>query len=140
MNPAGNARSLRPPEPGNFRRLSHGCYSQRIREAKAAELLGEWRERAPYLADVDEGALRELARIEALVQLLDDAIALKGVTNARGQPRTLVDLRLRASRRLSELQESLGMTPSARSRWAARLSSGGFADEFRRRLAEREDG
>ena len=69
-----------------------------------------------------------------LIETLDKVIAENGAVNARsGKVRALVDLRLRASRRLGEWLDRYGMTPKGRAEWARTLTDGGLVAEIARR-------
>ena len=78
----------------------------------------------------------EIGRLEALIEAIDAEIANRGIVNGRGQVRTLVDIRLRASRRLAEWLARFGMDPESRSTWAARMARPTLGEEINRRLAE----
>lgn len=79
----------------------------------------------------------ELGRLVALIETLDDAIEQGGVVGTGGKPRAVVDLRLRASRRLSEqLVDKYGMTPHARAHWVSTLTHGTLGERIAARIRE----
>ena len=89
----------------------------------------------PHITPADVIGLRELARLLALTEALDDAIEHGGAVNRRsGTVRAVIDLRLRASRRLQEMLDRLALTPKARADFARQLGGATLADEIRRRL------
>ena len=93
---------------------------------------------APHVTALDEIGAVGIGRLEALIETLDRVIADNGAVNARsGKVRALVDLRLRASRRLGEWLDRYGMTPKGRAEWARTLTDGGLAAEIARRRGAR---
>lgn len=94
---------------------------------------------APHVAEqVDEIGAVELARLEVLIERMDEFLADEGLTNGKGDPRAMIDLRLRASRRLTDLLDRYGLNPLARSAWAARLARPTFAELVEQKLPERQ--
>ena len=111
--------------PGNANAATHAAYSPRLREPRAREI-AEAVMSAPHVTQLDEIGAVEIGRLEALIETLDRVIAENGAVNARsGKVRALVDLRLRASRRLGEWLDRYGMTPKGRAEWARDLAAGG---------------
>jgi len=128
------ANLIAPAEIENTRALRHGVYSPRVLEPIAQEIASRILD-APHTVELDEIGAVEIGRLEALIQAIDGDLAARGLTGKGGDARTLVDLRLRASRRLAEWLDRYGMNPQARAQWAAALGSGGLAAEIARRRA-----
>jgi hypothetical protein len=135
----GNPASLVPAEQGNTRTLKHAAYSPRMREPRAREI-AERVMQAPWASDLDELGALEIGRLEALVEAIDAALSDGRVEDGRGRPRALIDMRLKASRRLQEWYILYGLVPHARAAWAKQLADGGIVGEIarRREQAERE--
>ena len=141
MNQKGHPPTLQPSQPANRNRLQHGVYSanRTALEPRAREI-AEGILAEPHVAEIDEIGAVEIGRLEALIEAIDADLAERGLTNKRGDSRSLVDLRLRASRRLAEWLDRYGLTPHARAEWAAKLARPSFAEmvEQRRREIEEE--
>jgi hypothetical protein len=99
-NPNGTPETLVPAPLGNARAARHAVYSDRLREPRALEIADVVLS-APWADEcLDAISALELGRILALVERIDEALAERKL----GQRTTkLVDQRLAASRRLSEL-------------------------------------
>ena len=140
-NPNGHPETLAPAEPGNLLAAKHGVFSadRRALESRAREIAERILE-APHTVELDEIGAVEIGRLEALIEAIDRDVAERGLTTRGGNSRRLLDLRLRASRRLAEWLDRYGMTPHARAEWAARLARPSFAEEVERRLREMEEG
>lgn len=140
MNPNGNAANLLPSEAGNVRAARHGVFSEgrRLLEPVAQEIAEDILA-APHVVDMDELGAIEIARLESLIRAIDCDLAEHGLTNRRGDARSLLDLRLRASRRLAEWLDRYGLTPHGRADWAGKLAGGGLGAEIRRRLEALEE-
>jgi hypothetical protein len=122
--------------PGNVHAAKHGVYSPRLREPRAREIADEILE-APHVSGLDEIGAVEIGRLEALIETLDEAIASAGPVNARrGTVRAVVELRLRASKRLQEWLDRYGMTPKGRAEWAKDLGRRGLMETVAERLKE----
>ncbi len=139
MNPNGNAASLEATRAGNANRLVHGLYSTKRQElsAEARELVSELMS-APHTVPLDAVAIVELASLLDLIGKVDAALA-DGIVERRGRPRALVDMRVRLSGRLQKWLEAVGLTPEARSQWAARLARPSLADELAALTAQNRD-
>ena len=125
--------NLVPSHPANINARKHGAYSSWLREPRAREIADAILE-ALHVSALDEIGALEISRLEALIETLDEAIGPAGPVNARrGTVRAVVELRLRASKRLQEWLDRYGMTPRGRADWAARLGAGGLAAEIARR-------
>src|SRR5215204_451750 len=137
-NRDGNPQSL-VPQRGNAHNAPHGAYSPRLREGRAREVADQVLA-APHTVPLDEYGALEIGRLIALIQALDVALTQRGVTASQGRVRDLVDVRLRASRRLAEWLDRYGMTPKGRAEWARQLAAGGLASEIARRRATMRSG
>jgi hypothetical protein len=126
---------------GNQNGLKSGVYgSGKALEPRVQELV-EALMSEPHTAPIDAMGAREIARLVAVIEACDEDIAERGLTKAKsGEVRSIVDLRLRASRRLAEWLDRYGATPLARATWAKQLAEGtSLAEEIRRRREERDD-
>ncbi len=94
---------------------------------------------APHTAELDEIGAVEIGRLEALIEAIDSDLFERGLTGKRGEPRALIDLRLRASRRLAEWCDRYGLNPQGRAEWAQKLAGGGLGAQIERRLRELEE-
>ena len=142
VNRTGHAQTLQASQPGNSNRLRHGVWSanRQALEPRAREI-AEGILAEPHVADIDELGAVEIGRLEALIEAIDADLAERGLTYKRGDARSLIDLRLRASRLLAEWLTRFGLTPQARADWAAKLGRPTFAElveQRKRDLAERE--
>jgi len=123
-NRDGNPQSL-VPQRGNAHNAPHGAYSPRLREGRAREVADQVLA-APHTVPLDEYGALEIGQLIALIQALDVALTQRGVTASQGRVRDLVDVRLRASRRLAEWLDRYGMTPKGRAEWARQLAAGAW--------------
>ena len=136
MTTSNGAANLTPAGPENTRALKHGIWSARTLEPRVQEV-AEQILAAPHVAEqVDEIGAVELARLEVLIERMDEYLADEGLTNRKGDPRAMIDLRLRASRRLTDLLDRYGLNPLARSVWARALAEPTFAERVEQRLRE----
>lgn len=140
MNPEGHSRTLVASHPGNQNATRRGIYSRtgaalepRVQELTEA-IMAE-----PHTTEIDRLGATELAKLIALLEAIDAELAERGLTRKSGEPRGLVDLRLRASRRLAEWLDRYGATPLARATWARQLAEGGLAAEIARRREGRAE-
>jgi len=122
---------------GNQNGLKHGIYGGgRALEPRAEELV-EALMALPHIAPADELGVRELAKLRALADVIDDDLAERGLTRKGGEPRALIDLRLRLTHRIAEWQDRLGLTPLSRASWAKSMAEGtSLAEEIHRRRQE----
>jgi hypothetical protein len=105
-NPDGHPASLEPYRAGNTHSLRHGVYSQRVQEPRAREV-AEAILAADHTVPLDEYGALEIGRLVALIDALDAALTRGGVIGRHDKVRSVVDLRLRASRRLAECEHVL---------------------------------
>lgn len=140
MNEGGTPSTLVASQPGNRNALRSGVYSRtgaplepRVREL--AEAIME----EPHTARLDEVGAVEIAKLVAMVEAMDADLAERGLTKKNGEPRGLIDLRLRATRRLADWLDRYGMTPKGRAEWARQLAEGeSLAQAIRRKREEAE--
>lgn len=137
-NVNGNPASLVAAHPGNVSAVRHGVYSERVREPRAREI-AEQVMQAPWVSPVDELGAAELGRLVALIESLDAAIEAGGVIGKGDRVRSVVDMRLRASRRLSEWLDKYGLTPHARAHWVSTLTHGTLGERIAARIREIEE-
>jgi hypothetical protein len=127
-NPNGTPETLVPVGPGNTIAAKHAVYSDRLREPRSVEI-ADLVLSAPWADEgLDAISALELGRILALIERIDEAIAERRLGQ---RTQKLVDQRLAASRRLTELLDRHGMTPQARADWTARLTSRSAWQELR---------
>ena len=106
MNKHGHPQTLVARHPGNRNAQKAGVYSKRALAARAEDLKREIGELSPQ--DLRRAVLGdEIRSLLALRDALDDAIAEDGVRNRRGQPRAVVDQRLRVTDKLLLLSAKL---------------------------------
>jgi hypothetical protein len=132
MNPNGYPATLTPAGEGNTLAAPHGLWSDRV----LAPRIEAYRERLlalPHVADVDEAAVDECARLLARIEALDADIDERGHFGKRGA-RSLLEHRARLSRELRSWLASLGALPAARADWVSKLTGRSVNDEIRRRL------
>lgn len=142
-NPNGYAGSLVASHPGNRSAERSGAFSRRglAQDAEVQDLAAAVMD-APHTHPMDEAGAIEIAKLIVLIDRIDADLAERGVVKPRtGEPRAVVDLRLRASRRLADWLDRYGMNPKARAEWARDMAQGGLAAEIaRRQAAAREEG
>ena len=114
MNENGHPETLVPSHPANLNAVRHGVYSSagRALSPRAGEIADAIMA-SPRFSPMDELGAAEIARLTALIEAMDADIAAAGLTR-RGDARTMVKLRLQASRRLQEWLDRYAMTPRGR--------------------------
>jgi len=90
---------------------------------------------ASHVQPVDRFAAEEAGRLRALIALADDDLTRNGLTNRKGEPRSLLTHRLRASKQLERYLIQLGLTPLSRPK-SVPVS---FVDTFARLRAASEE-
>lgn len=101
MNHVGHPQTLKASHPDNTNNLRHGAYSPRLREPHAQEI-AEAIMAEPHSAPIDTLGAVEIGRLEALIEALDAEIERLGLGSKGPKVGTLLEMRLRATRRLSE--------------------------------------
>lgn len=111
MNTRGTPDNLVAAHPENANASKHGIYSRagRLLSARASEIADAVMS-APQVRSPDEFGAAEIGRLLALIEAMDDEIDTNGLTRW-GDARSLVKLRLQASRRLEEWLDRYAMTP-----------------------------
>jgi hypothetical protein len=119
MNPKGHPPTLVATQTGNTNAVTFGVHSRRLIEQRARELVDE-SVVAEQLDEMGKFALKELARLTAVIEAIDHDLSVKGVSDRNGKERYLVARRERYSRRLMELSDRV-LEAQARSRKQAIL-------------------
>jgi len=138
-NPNGHAQTLVASHPGHRNAEKSGAFSRRdlALDPEVQAMAGDIMDLAPT-QDIDVIGAVELAKLLVLIDRIDADLDQRGVVNKKtGAPRGVVDLRLRASRRLAEWLDRYGATPKARAEWAKDVAQGSAWAELRERAAAR---
>lgn len=138
MNEQGYTTTLVASHPGNVHAQRSGAFSRRgLAQDPEVRELSEQIMVAEHTVPLDEVGAIEIAKLTILIDRIDADLAKRGITKGKGaEPRTILDVRLRASRRLAEWCDRYGMTPKGRAEWARQLAEGGLAAEIARRRAQ----
>jgi hypothetical protein len=137
MNPEGTPENLVASHPGNVNSVRSGVYSPRLMGARADEILEEL-DLPSNLDAAGKLAAREAATLTARIEAIERELDTNGMSNPRGEDRTLVQRRDGFSRRLGEANAQLAEALArARSDPAVDASAPPRADlgSSRRRLA-----
>jgi hypothetical protein len=134
MNTNGTPANLVPATTGNTNAVRHGVYSPRSLEPRAHEVT-EAIMSAQHTIGIDEVGAQEIGRLVAMIEAIDGDISENGLTR-KGDARTIVKLRLQASRRLQEWLSAYGMTPKGRAEFVQSLARGKLVAEIARRRQE----
>ena len=99
MNRRGTPKNLVPAHRGNVNAVRFGVHSPRLIEARAREIEAE------LFGSVDCSPtlrlpLHELTRLLAIRELIDHDLEARGLEDKDGQPRYLIDKRIRVSRQI----------------------------------------
>jgi len=121
MNAKGHRPTLVAAQQGNANAVTFGAHSPRLIEQRAKELEDE-SGLADQLDAVGKIALREQARVAAVIEAFDQDLSAKGLSDRNGKERYLVARRERYSRRLTELTDRV-LEAQARSRKETTLDS-----------------
>lgn len=134
--PSASLANLRDGAPvANTNRLRHGLYATvtdhlEPRALELAELIAA----EPHISESDHLAVVAVARLAARVEAMADDLTERGMTTKGGKSRAMLDLYVRAERRLMEGLEQLGLTPRSRAAFAKDLvKATSLADDIRRR-------
>jgi hypothetical protein len=131
VNNNGTPTNLVPATTGNTNAVRHGVYSPRSLEPRAQEVT-EAIMSAQHTIGIDEVGAQEIGRLVAMIEAIDGDIVEDGLTR-KGDARTIVKLRLQASRRLQEWLSAYGMTPKGRAEFVQSLARGKLVAEIARR-------
>src|ERR1051326_2924007 len=103
MNATGTPANLIASHPGNLNAIKSGVFSRSGRVlAPRAQEIAEVLLAAPHIKGIDAIGAEEIGSLVALLEALDTDITNRGVSTRSGEARTVVKLRLQASRRLQE--------------------------------------
>lgn len=134
---SGGNGNLVPSHPGNRNAERSGAFARRdLAQDDEVRALATDIMAAPHTVDMDLPGAIEIAKLMILTDRIDADLAERGLRNRKA----LLDMRLRASRRLAEWLDRYGMTPLARATWAKQMATGGLAEEIRRRQAAAREG
>ena len=136
MNSKGHSNSLQPEQWGNRNALKHGVNSPRTLCERAAEI-SAWLMASWHTIGLDQLAADEIGSIISLVEAIDRDLLEHGLTNKKGEARSLLDLRVRLSGRLERWLTVFGATPASRLAWVDTSSrADAVANAVREELAE----
>lgn len=125
MNKKGNKNNLVARHPGNLNALKSGAHSPRMIQARADEIM-ETFEGAEQLDDAGKVHLAEVARLKAIIELIDQDLAERGLVDKEDRERYLVRRRESYSRRLIEVTDRL---LASQKRSAARENARNLTDD-----------
>jgi hypothetical protein len=120
MNRTGHKQTLVSHHPGNTNAVRHGVFSPRVLEPRAREI-ADGLMTAAHTSPLDQLAAEEIGALVALIEAADRDLAERGLTR-KGEPRSLLELRIRLSGRLERWLKEFGGTPSSRLAWVDSLS------------------
>jgi hypothetical protein len=123
VNQRGRKQNLVSAHPGNRNAVRSGVYSPRTLAPRAREI-SDALMAAPHTVPLDAIAADEIGCIVALLEAIDAELIARGLTNAKGEARPLLDLRIRMSGRLERWLREFGATPASRAEWAERIARG----------------
>ncbi len=104
MNKDGHRKSLVPAHPGNTNAVKAGVFSPRILATRVAEVDAELASQSHE--ETFEAVLRqEIAALTILAQAMDASLEQEGIRGRGGEPRSLIDRRLRVNDRLRRTLE-----------------------------------
>ena len=101
MNKRGHPKTLVAAHHGNTNAVRHGAYSRRMIEPRAAEIAAELLGAFRFTVD-QRIAVHEVARCKAILEAIDRDLDERGLVDRKGQARSLLDQRVRVSRRLDD--------------------------------------
>jgi hypothetical protein len=114
VNRRGHPETLIAKHPGNTNALKAGVFSSAALEPRIAEIEASLDKQDAHKAAI--AVLRyEIASLLALGQAMDSSLEQNGIEGRRGEPRTLITLRLRVNDRLRKtLDQYMQVTESPR--------------------------
>jgi hypothetical protein len=136
MNPKGHPATLQHRQPGNANARRSGVYSPDFLAEFTRPFIDEVMATA-HIQPCDHFAAEETGRLRAWAAAMDDDLLIKGLLNRKGEPRTLLALRLRTSKQIERYLVELGLTPMARAKLG---TDGGVAATYASLLAEEQGG
>jgi len=136
VNRQGHPETLRASQAGNSNALTHGAFSRQTLAPRARELADALLQ-APHTVPLDRLGAEEIGAVIAILERIDEELLANGLTDRKGNARSLVELRVRLSGRLERWLAAYGATPAARVQWVHALTDGkSLADVVRREVAE----
>ena len=136
MNKNGHRQTLQASHPKNGNALKAGVYSPRTLAPRAREVANALIE-ANHTVPLDQIAAEEIGSIVATLEAIDLDLHERGLTDRRGNARSLLNYRVRLSGRLERWLREFGATPASRVEWVERVSQGkSMAAMFRKELGE----
>jgi hypothetical protein len=134
---AGHPSTLIASHPGNRSAAKSGAFSRTgAPNAERAQVVASAILEAPHTDALDWIAAREIGALVALIEAIDRDLAKRGGMDGRGNPRKILDMRLRASGRLERWLKEFGLTPASRAEWARTLAEGNLASEIAKRRGQ----
>lgn len=124
MNKKGHSKTLVAAHAENVNAVKAGVFSDRILAPRVRELEQAIEER-PVAQVALEFSRYDVAALAALIEAMDQSLATTGPTGRKGDPRTMISLRLRASERLHRAVERYGEAARA----AGLTAAGAGADD-----------
>jgi hypothetical protein len=101
MNKRGNPESLVVSHPGNLNAVKQGVHSSRLIQARAAEIATELTQSFEF-SPAERRAVQEAARCIAILEAIDRDFDERGLVDAEGAPRYLLNHCSRISRQLEQ--------------------------------------
>jgi hypothetical protein len=123
MNSKGHPPTLRPRQPGNRNAVRSGVFSARVLAPRAREIANALLD-ASHAVPLDQIAAEEIGALVATLEAIDEDLGRRGLTDRKGNARSLLELRIRISGRLERWLREFGATPASRVEWVERISRG----------------
>lgn len=120
MNRTGHKQTLVSSHPANKNAVRHGVFSPRVLAPRAREI-ADGLMSAAHTSPLDQLAAEEIGALVALIEAADRDLTERGLTR-KGEPRSLLELRIRLSGRLERWLKEFGGTPASRLAWVDSLS------------------
>lgn len=144
-NPDGHPETLVASHPGNLHRATHGVFSKRVREPRAAEVADALMA-LPHVVEVDEVAALVVGDLFALHEALTGELA-KCLERLRSEDEDdhgpaaarlarFAEIELRTAGRLMEGLDRFAASPSSRARWRRDFAAGETLAETARRVRD----
>jgi hypothetical protein len=127
MNMRGNPKSLVASHPGNLNAVKQGVHSQRLIQARAAEIASELAESFEF-SPAERLAVHEAGRCIAILEAIDRDLDQRGLVDKDGQPRYLLNHRSRTSRQLEQWLDKVQSAIERRARSEQAPSRADFPD------------
>jgi hypothetical protein len=140
MNKSGHVQTLVAAHPGNRNAVKSGIYSPATLAPHVDELDDAIAERPAQEVEIDI-LRREVAALVALCEAVDRSLETEGCLGRRGEPRTLISVRLRLNEKLRQTLEqykkAVGPSPTAGADEHTSSEEATTSDRERPSLAER---